>query len=263
MKRDIDAILIDIDDCLIPTNGKTFPDFFAGLEEIAHYVERSDIGLSPKIAFCTGRDRNYVEAIASVVGLPNWWSIIESGVALFNPTTKELLINDALQPEAKEAFDIIRRDRLPMLLRQLTELSDYPGNMINIALERRHGIETPIEELYESVKSMVSDLATEGLITVHHSTVAVDISPAGIDKASGIAFLCKKTGIAGPEKLLGIGDSKGDFPMLTVVGYAGCPANASVECKKLITQRQGYISPFEYAYGVLDIIRHFTGIRTI
>lgn len=261
MKKDIDAILIDIDDCLIPTHGKPNPDFFIGLQKVTRCVKWANAGIIPKIGFCTGRDRNYVEAVSFVTGLPDWWSVIESGIALFNPTTKELCLNEALTAEAKEAFHIIRRDRLPMILRHITELFDYPGNMINIALERRHGVETSIEELYEIVKNMVADLAAKGLITIHHSTVAVDISPAGIDKASGINFLCEKIGIAGPERLLGIGDSKGDFPMLNLVGFTGCPANASKECKELILRKNGHISPYDYAFGVFDTIRHFTGLE--
>lgn len=261
MEKNIIAILIDIDDCLLPTNGEIYPGFYAGLKEISRYVEDANKGFFPKIAFCTGRDRNYVEAVSFVLGLPNWCSVIESGVALFNPATKALCINDALGPETKNSFDAIRRERLPDILKHVPELLEYPGNMVNIALERRNGIITPIETYYEIVKKALSDLLEKGLVTVHHSRIAVDISPPNIDKASGVKFLCKKTGISGPEHLLGIGDSKGDFPMLEIVGFAGCPANASEECKNLVRKKQGHISPFEYAFGVYDVIRHFTGLE--
>lgn len=262
MGKDVSAILIDIDDCLLPTNGKTFPDFFMGLREIADCVKAANKGFFPKIAFCSGRDRNYIEAVAFVVGLPNWWSIIESGIALFNPTTKALCINNALNAEMKNAFAAIRNERLSKILELVPELFEYPGNMINIALERRNGIEIPIEKYYAVVVEALSDLLVKGLVTVHHSRIAVDISPPGIDKASGVAFLCRKTGIS-EEKMIGIGDSKGDFPMLRAVGFAGCPANASEECKDLVKHKQGYISPYKYAFGVFDVIRHFTGLEKI
>ena len=85
----------------------------------------------------------------------------------------------------------------------------------------------------------------------------MDISPAGIDKASGLQFLSQYTGI-NLNQALGIGDSNGDFPLFEQVGYVGCPSNASGECKKLVRVKKGYISSFNYAKGVADVIEHFT-----
>ncbi len=256
MEKKIQAILVDIDDCLLPTDGYPYIGYFQGLQIIAGYVKKANEGRFPKISFCTGRDRNYVEAVAFSVGRPNSWSVIESGIALFNPTTKELVLNPALTPKVKDAFEIIRQERLPGILNRFTGLFDYPGNMINIALERKFGIDTPIEQCYAAVREELQDLESQGLVTIRHSRIAVDISPQGIDKASGIRFLSEKTGVR-PSQMLGIGDSKGDFPMLNLVGYVGCPDNASKECKELVRKRQGHPSRAEYAKGVEDVINHF------
>lgn len=256
MKKEIKAILIDVDDCLLPTDGKVTPEFFTGLQEVSRYIKKANEGEFPPIGWCSGRDRNYIEAVSFFAGLPNWWSVIESGVALFNPTTKEILLNPALTLEIRTAFEMIRRKRLPRLLKKLPGLFDYPGNMINIALERKYGFELPIEECYKVVQEELAGLITHNLVTIHHSRIAVDISPSGIDKASGIQFLSKLTGID-LAQVLGIGDSRGDFPMLKLVGYVGCPANASNECKELIKNKEGYISPYKHANGVADVIRHF------
>lgn len=257
MRGEIKLILIDIDDCLLPTDGKFYPDYFAGLLEIAQYVKKSNEGslLSP-IGFCTGRDRNYVEATAFSILRPNSWSIIESGIALFNPTTKEMLLNPALTPETETAFNKIRKERLPQILKKFPGLFEYPGNMINIALERQYGVKLSIEECYEAVRQELSDLESQGLVIIHHSKIAVDISPQGIDKASGVRFLAEKTGVDFAQ-ILGIGDSRGDFPMLNLVGHVGCPANASEECKKLVQEKEGYISSYQFAKGVADVIRYF------
>ena len=249
-------ILIDVDDCMLPTNGEVSSEFYRGLEQISQFVKKGNEGEFPPVGFCTGRDRNYVEATAFHCGRPNSFSVIESGIALFNPTTKELILNPALTPEVKEAFEEISRKRIPQILKKHPKLFLYPGNMINVALEREYGFEIPIEECYEAVKNEVADLVERGLITIHHSRIAVDISPAGIDKASGVRFLSKHTGVE-LNQILGIGDSRGDFPLLNLVGHVGCPSNASKECKDLILTRKGYISPFNYAYGVVDVIQHF------
>ncbi len=255
MMGKIKLILIDIDDCLLPTDGKFYPDYFNGLPEVARYIERASKGEIPPIGFCTGRDRNYVEATAFSVLRPNSWSVIESGIALFNPTTKEMLLNPALTPEIEEAFNKIRRERLPQILRKFPGLFDYPGNMINIALERQYGVDLNIEECYGAVRQELSDLESQGLVIIHHSKIAVDISPQGIDKASGVRFLAEKTKVD-PAQMLGIGDSRGDFPMLNLVGTVGCPFNASEECQELVRKKGGRISRYQYALGVADIIQY-------
>ncbi|HUV81377.1 MAG TPA: HAD family hydrolase [Patescibacteria group bacterium] len=256
MKKNIRFILIDIDDCLLPTDGRFHLNYFTGLPEVAHCVKKAERGEIPPIGFCTGRDRNYVEAVAFSLLLPNSWSIIESGISLFNPFTKEMLLNPMLTPEIEEAFRRIKQERLPQILNKFPGLFNYPGNIINIALERRNGMELDIEECYEAVAKEFDDLVSQDLVTIHHSNSAVDISPQGIDKAAGIKFLAEKTGIT-PAQMLGIGDSRGDFPMLRIVGSSGCPSNASEECKKLIGKKGGYISPHQYAKGVADVLDHY------
>jgi len=257
MERKIEAILIDIDDCLLPTENQETEDLGVGIDRIRQCVGMANEGNFPIIAFCTGRDRNYVEAVTFFTGRPNSWSVIESGIALFNPTVKEPLLNPGLTPQIKEAFEEISHERIPRVLKRYPGLYLYPGNMINVALERKPDFEIPIEECYKMVKEELADLEAAGLIIIHHSQIAVDISPAGIDKASGVQFLSQHTGI-NLSRVLAIGDSRGDFPAFNLVGYVGCPANASQECKELIMRRGGYISPLKHACGVAEIIHYFT-----
>ena len=253
----IEAILIDIDGCLLPTDGSVSPNFYVGLSEFSFYVKESNQGSFPKIGFCTGRDRNYVEAVCLMVGLPQWWSIIESGLALFNAWTKELVFNPALNSEIRETFKEILEQRISKILgKYSSELFLYPGNILNIALERFPQAKSSIEELFRLVKNELQDLLKERKITISHSNIAVDISPAGIDKSSGVKFLAQHTGVD-LKKTLGIGDSNGDFPMLELVGYVGCPSNASEEVKEVVKKRKGYISSLPFVEGVVDVIQYF------
>lgn len=258
MSGKIEAILIDGDGCIVHTeNGEKPVDYYEGLKILSSYVQLANKGLFPQISLCTGRDRNYVEAVSSFIGLPNFWSIIESGIALFNAETKEILLNPALTHEVEKAFrEEISGKRIPKILKEHPGFFLYPGNQINIALERVNGFNVPIEECYEIVRKELQDLVEKGLVIIHHSKSAVDISPSKIDKASGTKFFCRKTRIT-REKILGIGDSRNDFPLFNSVDFAGCPSNASVECKSLVRKKLGYISPLPYVMGVTDIIRHF------
>lgn len=258
MKKPIKAILIDVDDCLLPTNGKVYLAFFEALHELSRYIKGANSGKFSPIGWCSGRDRNYIEAVSFFIGLPDSWSVIESGIALFNPATKELIFNSALTPEIKEAFEEISQKRIPQILEKYPGLFVYPGNMIQVTLERKYGSNVSlIGDAYKTVRKEFSDLISSGLVTVHRSQIAVDISPAGIDKASGVKFFAEKTGI-NLDQILGIGDSDGDLPFLQLVGYVGCPFGSSSECRQLVRNKSGYIPGYKsYANGVVEIIRHF------
>lgn len=262
MGREIKAILIDVDDCLLPTNGELPFRFFDALWDISYCVKEANEGRFPPIGWCSGRDRNYIEAVSFFVGLPNSWSVIESGITLFNPATKDLDPNPALTDEIRKAFTEIRQQRIPQIRNKYPQMFLYPGNEIQITLERKYGFNLTLVECYKTVREELSDLIAAGLVTVHHSQIAVDISPAGIDKASGVRFFAEKIGI-GLDEILGIGDSKGDLPMLEIVGQVGCPANATKECKALVKKKGGYISPYSYAVGVGDVISALTSIASL
>jgi hydroxymethylpyrimidine pyrophosphatase-like HAD family hydrolase len=255
----IEAIILDIDDCLLSTSGKISHDCFEGLEIIKDYVEEGNKGLFPPISFCTGREYTYTIPVANLIGKPDAWSIVESGVYLYNPSRRisenNPLENPALTPEIKEAFEMVR-GKVLHLCKKLP-LVFYRGKIINIALELAEGAEFTIEEYCQMVREELREFEKEKILTIRHSSIAIDISPANIDKASGTQFFSQLTGTP-LHRILGIGDSEGDFPMLRLVGQVGCPQNASVKCQELIKEKKGYVSPFSYAAGVADIISHFT-----
>lgn len=257
MNTEIEAILIDVDGCIVVTNGDIIFEYHKGLKRISEYVEAANRRKFPPIGFCSGRDRNYIEAVSFFVGVPNSWSVIESGIALFNPKTKALRFNPILTEEAKRVFEEIATKRMPKFLERNPMLFLYPGNMVCVAIERKYGVALTIEDIYEAVKRELADLLQSHLVQITHSDCAIDISPAGIDKASGLQFLSREMRI-NLKKTLGIGDSKGDFPLFGQVGFVGCPANASDECRALVKERKGHISPFYYSEGVAEIIDHFT-----
>lgn len=254
-------VLIDHDNCLVPTSGMVDLGFYEGLAELWQLLQR--FGERIPFGFCTGRDRNYVEEATFVTGLAafsNSWSIMESGILLFNAATKEMRLNPALTPEVIEAFILIHGEIVPKVLKKFPQLFEYK-NEVQVTFERNYGVAEPIETFYDGVRRILGDLEVRGLVKIHHSNMAVDISPMGqdgvpLDKASGVQFLSEVVGIP-PTEMLGIGDSEGDFPMLNTVGFVGCPSNASQQCKDLVEQRGGCISPLRYSQGVADIVRHF------
>lgn len=257
----IKGFLIDRDGVLTVTDGKIPWEHNLGRRQLYKYVKMSNQGQFPKIGICTGREYGSAESTLFDIGIPNWWSIIESGVFLFNRYTKQLLENPALTKEVKEAFQEISQRRIPPILAQYPEdLFLYPGNQICVAIELTENAGITIEQANQMIKEQVIDLVQAQLVTIHYSSIAVDLSPANINKASGVRHLCEIGGID-PADLFGIGDSEGDFPLFEAVGHIGCPANAKPECKEEVRKRGGIISDKLYAAGVTDILYRATGVR--
>jgi Cof subfamily protein (haloacid dehalogenase superfamily) len=68
-------------------------------------------------------------------------------------------------------------------------------------------------------------LGTLAEATHSSSSAMVEISAAGVTKASGLAWLCERDGID-PAQVLAFGDMPNDVPMLTWAGHAVAMANA-------------------------------------
>lgn len=259
----IKGFLIDRDGVLTVTDGEIPLQHLLGLEQVSKYVSIANTGNFPQIAICTGREWGSAESAYFDIGRPQGWSgIIESGVFVVDFAAKKIRKNPALTKEVEEAFQEISRSRIPQVLAQYPKeaLFLYPGNQICIAIERRLKSRVTIEQLAQDVRQQLKDLINEKIVAVHASSIAVDISPAAIDKYSGVFFFCELTGI-NPGDLFGIGDSLGDEPMFKAVGRIGCPSGANDPCKGLVKERGGIISAFPYAAGVADIIYQVTGVR--
>ncbi len=257
----IRGIFIDIDDTVVPTNGRVHSLLFVGLRQLSLLIRRANTQLLAPIGFVTGREASYVLGFSRSMEQPNSWSVVESGLLLFNPKTQQRLYHPALTSEVRRLFQRICQERIP-LLQQKYPIAPYVGKEVNIALERENGAILAIETLGALVREALSDLLASGLIELNVSSIAVDISPRGIDKGAGIVFWSQVTAVDLKEVLV-IGDSLGDKPAADKVGFVGCPANAKEDFKKIVRARggYGYISPFELAEGVADVICHFTGVK--
>ena len=255
------GFLIDRDGVLTVTDGQIPWEHELGRRRLYRYVQMSNRGKFPKIGICTGREYGSAESTLFDIGIPDWWSIIESGVFLFNRATKQVKENPALTPEIKQAFQEIAQKRMPPILaRYPDDLFLYPGNRICVAIELQKKTTLTIEQARELIVSQIKDLEKAGLVTIHCSNIAVDLSPADIDKATGVKYLCELEDID-PTELVGIGDSAGDLPLFKAVGRIGCPADATLECKEEVAKRKGIISDKQYAAGAADILYRVTGVR--
>lgn len=226
-------IITDIDGCIVSKHTSSSRSITQNTNQIKKITH-----------FCTGRSAPYVEAISSIIGIDQW-CICENGAYLYHPKSDEIilhpLVTDLTLSTLASLKDLLRQQQYKSICKI------EPGKEVCISL---NSINLSIEELFEIISKEVDT----DLLYINHSTTAVDITPKGVDKGSGLKLLADLEQFALAD-VLAIGDSSGDLPFMTLAGKKACPANATDPVKAICD----YISPYPTTEGVIDIINHFNG----
>lgn len=244
---DVGLVACDIDGCL--NRGKTHTLDVKTLAQLISYNTDSAVMGTPVLTLISGRPQPFVEAYANLLGV-NSPCICENGALAYLPGEDRVLIHEAITPETLAAV-LVCRDRLRRKIVEGLPAAIEVGKEVCTSLNplrAARGNVLTVEALHDIVAGEID----ADLFEVTHSASAVDVTPKGVNKATGLAWLSQLCGI-GPSNMIGIGDAAGDLPFLGMVGYAGAPANASEAVKKQVM----YVSKKEYVEGVMDVIRYF------
>lgn len=245
-------VVSDIDGCLSVDKGIPFdPSAMAALRE---HQDRAGEGVGLPITLCSGRGQPYMEAIGQFLGITEPM-ICEAGSMLFDPRDDSVTLNPSITEDHLEAMKELRKKlRLSFKGRNIRfeigkeiclSINPFPFPMGSEELE--NAVEGLLQETI--------DLAEGGLFHISRSSCSVDVTPKGVDKASGIAMLSERIGVS-PDEMVGIGDSYNDLSFLNTVGSSACPNNAVQIIKDLVQ----YVSPERHILGVLDIIAHYSRV---
>lgn len=269
------GVLVDIDGCLTSDDGNVCLKYYEANAKIADLVALAHSGAGPSIRLCSSRDKNSVELMANFFGMVNLWLIVEGGVALFNPTTRETKLNPAITPEVQEIFRWLKEKELPVILKRYGCLQEYLGYMVCCSLEKKLAssieIQTVIDFL-EGVKIPATNKKparrSPGLLTKfirrrqmkveRYFDRIINIIPAGVSKGTAAKFLMATEGW-NPAWCIAIGDSKSDFSLFRSVGRIGCPSNATAGCIKFVKENHGRVSMYPHTQGVIDVINWYLG----
>jgi hypothetical protein len=218
----------------------------AALAEIQAHNRRAEKGQGIPLTLCTGRPQPFVEAFCQLlaVHLP---CVCENGAFVYDVSKDRMLRHPDISGRHLKALRGLGR------LLETEIKAEYPhhrepGKEICISLNPDAAPESyadQIKSLYEHIKPYVDP----DLFFTTHSASAVDITPKGIDKASGIRFLSELLNLP-VERMLGIGDTAGDLSFLQITGLAAAPSNGTEAVKAVVS----FISTQPEAQGVLDII---------
>jgi len=244
MKTLIKLIVCDIEGCLAP--GKNKPLNLDALARIRNFnYESKKQKQVPPITLCTGRSVPYVEAMMQAIDgyLP---AISENGAGLYDPAKDDYQLDPQITQQTKKqmlkAKNILNEDIIINFRAKFEWGKDF---VISVNPPPDISIEEFFKIVRDNLKMHHIDL------NITHSASAVDITPKGIDKFSGLKLLLEKLQLD-REDVAGIGDTRGDFPVLKNVGFSAAPNNATDEVKQIVN----YVSDYENGNGVVDIIKH-------
>jgi hydroxymethylpyrimidine pyrophosphatase-like HAD family hydrolase len=95
--RDFDAVLCDIDGCLVDEGSG--PLDLARLDEVARWNRRACAhGDRPVVTLCSGRPQPFAEAMCRLVANSRLACIAENGVWLYDPGTNRYAIEPRITP---------------------------------------------------------------------------------------------------------------------------------------------------------------------
>lgn len=251
------AIISDIDGCFVSGDGNVSEDYYCALNSISELVRLGNVGRSPPMYLCSGRDLSYVLAVSRLIGLPHTRAIIEAGTLFLNLQTREVSFNPIVDETTKKIITRIMKRNVPRILSRHPGLSLCPGYLTCPTFERKPQLTLSMKVIgKEMIRKEIGDLIRKRIFRITYSTNSASIVPAGATKGSALRFLALEDEID-LSKSIGIGDSKADISFMRYTKYVGCPANADDHCMAFVREKHGRVSPYNLARGVYDIIRHF------
>ena len=224
MPKPHSIIFCDIDGCL--NDGKHVALDLAGLSHIREQISR----LAAKgvmFSLCTGRPQPYAEAMGQILGVQTPF-VCEHGAMVFDPKTEQVF--PMLGKHDRHVMADMRRHLQSIVGVENTHTFE-PGKEFGLCLTGP-GI---IDKTYGEIRTIKDDYQARCAdfdVNWAPSNCAIDISPKGISKQTGAAWLLNHVGLD-QSATYAIGDSAGDFAVLSFVNHAMCPVNAATDVKSI------------------------------
>ena len=200
------------------------------------------------LTLCTGRPAPYVEVLMQVIhGF--YPAIYEHGAGLYIPVPYGFKWHPSLT--AAVHMQLLQ---LHSLLHDALVATDrayfQPGKSASLSLFARPGVS--LDEVCREAARLAHQFGDTFLVEA--GATCVNVLVRGLDKAEGVRWLSRETGIS-LQEMAGVGDAQGDMPFMQLLGWAAAPANAHAAVK----QMAHYTSPYEDGQGLVDILARLPG----
>jgi Cof subfamily protein (haloacid dehalogenase superfamily) len=204
---------------------------------------RAALAATPlEIVIVSARGPRGVGEVVDAAGLGGT-AIASNGAAIVDLATRRVVRERAIESEVAAALVAEIRDRLPGVLFGVErdtfahehgfaawDWTPPPGTRVGDALELldeppRKLVVLHAEQALDAVADAVRDVVGERAAVYISGEWVVEISAAGVNKATALAELCEERGIA-PDEVLAFGDHQNDVPMLAWAGRGIAVENA-------------------------------------
>ena len=238
----IRLVVVDVDGVL--SHGEAAPLDFAVLQRLAAFNDRARRNPThPAVTLCTGRPVPYVEVLMQAIH-GRYPAVYENGAGLYIP-----------EPYGFTWHPAVTRDVQMRLMRFQGVLHDalvategayfQPGKSASLSVFPRPGV--ALGRVFAEASRLARDFGGE--FSVEEAATCVNVIIRGIDKAEGVRWLSRQTGIPLGD-MAGVGDAPSDVPFMQLLGWSAAPANAHQAVKQIAH----YTSPYEDGLGLVDIL---------
>ncbi len=238
------VLVCDVEGCVVPDLGR--PWDLKLLSELAALIRR----LPFPVHLCSGRPVQYVEGVLQALGLETV-AVCEGGAVLFDPRLYrvEILVPEEAREMMADLRRVLERDFAPARGARVSVGKEVCVSLVPLREEGARPVPPSalLEPLEEFLELRFGRWRERFAVT--QSASAVDITPRGVDKGTGVKELLDRLGVS-PKRCLGVGDGKNDLPFLTRMGGRACPGNADQEVKAV----SSFISPYHFTAGVKEIL---------
>ncbi|HET6167084.1 MAG TPA: Cof-type HAD-IIB family hydrolase [Marmoricola sp.] len=238
MSSTVRLVATDLDGTLVHSDGSVTVRTRAALSA----AEEAGV----QVVFVTGRPLRWAREVFEHVG-PHGLAVVSNGALVWDVAADEPRVVRPIAPDVTVVVARRLRTELPDVLFATETVAGwsmeprYATHPADDGSGRTPRRIAPIDELAtEPILKLlglcrqrdpdemvaVADAAVGDLVTVTHSSFPLlEMSAAGVTKASTLALLCEELGITSDE-VVAVGDMPNDLPMLTWAGTSYAMANA-------------------------------------
>jgi Cof subfamily protein (haloacid dehalogenase superfamily) len=193
------------------------------------------------VVFVTGRPPRWMQPVVAATGASGL-AICANGALVYDLGRGEIVREHALESESAARLVTALREALPGVQfaveagltfghepsyqpsfdspeRRIAEVEDLIADPVSKLLVKVP--DRPAEEIHEQVV----EIAGEQAVVTYSGDMLLEVSGAGVSKASTLAALCEEHGHRAPD-VLAFGDMPNDVPMLRWAGHGVAVANA-------------------------------------
>lgn len=239
------VVAFDIDGVLNEHGGNILPESIEAIDCL--------INAGLRVVFASGKHAWYVQGGLVWSGLlsPETLIVAENGGVVYEPRTRRMVV------EEKHLRDV---RLIKTIFRNLHSHDDGYVKFAGITVW-----EEPKETLFclfpknEGEVAKLAGVLNEIVeinqlqLRIVENPDSVDVLQSGINKATGLNYLCEWLAIE-PREIIAFGDNYNDLEMLNYVGLPVTLGNGVEQVKKLVKTKKGIIANKNYGKGVLEVV---------